>query len=94
METAKYTKHATKAARDIIREATTSIEARLAVLTKDYPAEFDKAVKFFLERFKPKDDAEASEAAAWQRWLDDPCHRASVARKTAGRVDAKYTADL
>ena len=94
MDTTKYTKHATKAARAIIRDASASIEARLAVLTKDYPAEFDKAVKFFLKRFKPKDDAEASEAAAWQRWVDDPCHRASVARKETGNPTQQYRPNL
>ena len=81
--------HSTPAAITIIRDATTAIEARLAVLTKDYPAKFDKAIKFFLKRFKPKDDAEASEAAAWQRWVDDALHVASVARKATGEVKPK-----
>ena len=86
MDTTKYTKHATKAARDIIRDASASIEARLAVLTKDYPAEFDKAIEFFLKRFKPKDDAEAAEAAAWRSWLQNANHVAAVARKATGKV--------
>ena len=79
-------KHSTKAAREIIRDASAAIEARLAVLTKDYPAELDKAVKFFLKRFKPKDDAEAAEAAAWQSWLEDSRHVAAVARKATGEA--------
>ena len=60
-------------------------EARLAELTKDYPAEFDKAIKFFLERFKPEDDAEAAEAAAWRSWLENPQHVAWVAQKATGK---------
>jgi hypothetical protein len=78
--------HSTPAAITIIRDASAAIEARLAVLTKDYPAEFDKAIKFFLERFKPEDDAEAAEAAAWRSWLEDPLHVAAVARKATGKV--------
>ena len=86
MDTKQYTKHATTAARDIIRDASAAIEAQLAELTKDYPAEFDKAVKFFLGRFKPKDDAEAAEAAAWRSWLENPNHVNAVARKATGEV--------
>jgi hypothetical protein len=78
--------HSTPAAITLIRDASAAIEARLAVLTKDYPAEFDKAIKFFLERFKPEDDAEAAEAAAWRSWLEDPLHVAAVARKATGKV--------
>ena len=81
--------HSTKAAVTIIRDASEAIEARLAELTKDYPAEFDKAVKFFLKRFKPKDDAEAAEAAAWRSWLEDPLHVAAVARKATGGAETK-----
>ena len=86
MDTKQHMKHATTAARDIIRNASAEIEARLAVLTKDYPAEFDKAVKFFLERFKPVGEAEVTEAAAWRSWLNDPRHLAAVTRKAAGEV--------
>ena len=78
--------HSTPAAITIIRDATTAIEARLAELTKDYPAEFDKAIEFFLKRFKPKDDAEAAEAAAWRSWLQNANHVAAVARKATGKV--------
>ena len=78
--------HSTPTAVTIIRDATTAIEARLAVLTKDYPAEFDKAIKFFLERFKPVGEAEVAEAAAWRSWLEDPRHVAAVARKATGEV--------
>ena len=81
--------HSTPAAITIIRDASVAIEARLAELTKDYPAEFDKAIKFFLERFKPEDDAEAAEAAAWRSWLESPRHVATVARKATGKVAAK-----
>ena len=56
------------------------------MLTKDYPAEFDKAIEFFLKRFKPKDDAEAAEAAAWRSWLQNANHVAAVARKATGKV--------
>ena len=81
--------HSTPTAVTIIRDASVAIEARLAELTKDYRGEFDKAVKFFLNRFKPKDDAEAAEAAAWQSWVGNPKHVAAVARKATGKVDAK-----
>ena len=81
--------HSTPTAVTIIRDATTAIEASLAELTKDYPAEFDKAIEFFLERFKPKDDAEAAEAAAWRSWLENANHVAAVARKATGEVKEK-----
>ena len=88
MKGAGHDTRATHAVVTIIRDATTAIEARLAELTKDYPAEFDKAVKFFLKRFKPEGDAEAAEAAAWQSWLQNPNHVNAVARK-AGGVETK-----
>ena len=89
MDSHHPSKHSTLAAITIIRDASAAIEARLAVLTKDYPAEFDKAIEFFLKHFKPKDDAEAAEAAAWQSWLQNPNHVNAVARKAAGGVEKK-----
>ena len=82
-------KHSTPAAITIIRDASVAIEAQLAELTKDYPAEFDKAIEFFLERFKPKDDAEAAEAAAWRSWLENPMHVVSNEQKATGEVKKK-----
>ena len=89
MDTDKYTKHATTAARNIIRDASAAIEARVAELTKDYPAEFDKAIEFLLERFKPEGEAEVEAAAAWRSWLKDPLHVAAVAQKASGKVKKK-----
>ena len=37
-------------------------------------------------RFKPEDDAEAAEAAAWQSWVNDPRHVAAVERNSTGEV--------